>query len=289
MPSLDAIAKPKAPPPAKRPASATPTTTGTTGAGTAAAPDSDALVTFDHVYKTFTNADEELHALTNVHCSLRRSALNIITGPSGSGKSTMLDTIVGLQPPTSGTVTVAGQNIYTLATDERSFYRARMLGMVYQANYWVRSLNVIENVAMPLYLSGYDRKQAEQLAELSLESVEMLKYAKYLPTLLSGGQQQRVSMARALVANPEVIVADEPTGNLDTRNGSLIMDLLMACVKERSKTVILVTHNLEYLPLGDKNLFIKDGILTEGLSNEQIIANLSAGLAKEAATTEATK
>jgi putative ABC transport system ATP-binding protein len=248
----------------------------------------DALVVFSHVSKTFIQADEELHALTDVNCTLKRGALNIITGPSGSGKSTMLDTIVGLQEPTSGTVLIAGQNIFALGTDERAFYRARMLGMVYQANYWVRSLNVLENVAMPLYLSGYDRDQAKDLAQLSLESVEMLKYANVGPAFLSGGQQQRVSMARALVANPEVVVADEPTGNLDTRNGALIMDLLTACVKQRSKTVILVTHNLEYLPLGDKNLYIKDGILTEGLSNEQILANLSSVVKEPAAVIKPT-
>lgn len=241
----------------------------------------EALIRIEHVSKQFIINGEEIHALKDVNCYIRSDALNIITGPSGSGKSTLLDTIVGLQPPTSGHIFVGNQDIYELGIDERAYYRARMLGMVYQANYWVRSLNVIENVAMPLYLSGYDRAYARMLAELSLDMVEMLKYAEYQPTLLSGGQQQRVSMARAIVGNPEVIVADEPTGNLDTRNGSLIMDLLINTVKQQHKTVVLVTHNLEYLPLGNKNLFIKDGVLTEGLSNEQILASISSGPAKE--------
>jgi putative ABC transport system ATP-binding protein len=242
----------------------------------------EALMVIEHLSKTFVSNNEELEVLKDVNCTFRRNALNLITGPSGSGKSTLLDTIVGLQPPTSGRVLVTGQDIYQLSNDNRAYYRARMLGMVYQANYWVKSLNVLENVAMPLYLSGYDRQQAAVLAELSLESVDMMKYAKAYPTYLSGGQQQRVSMARALVANPDVVVADEPTGNLDTRNGSLIMSLLQECVKKRSKTVILVTHNLEYLPMGDKNLFIKDGVLTEGLSNAEIAASLGSNNAPHA-------
>lgn len=242
----------------------------------------DSLIIVNGVTRRFANHDDELVALNNVSCTFRRGAMNIITGPSGSGKSTLLDTIVGLQPPTSGKVTVAGEDIYAMSSDDRAYYRARMLGMVYQANYWVKSLNVLENVAMPLYLSGYQRKQAEELARMSLESVNLLKYAKQIPTYLSGGQQQRVSMARALVANPEVVVADEPTGNLDTRNGSLIMDLLADTVKRQGKTVIMVTHNLEYLPLADKLLYIKDGELTDNMTASDVISNLGPVLQAEA-------
>lgn len=237
---------------------------------------SDDLMVIDHVNKVFAarGKAESAQALKDVTCTIQKGAMNIITGPSGSGKSTLLDTILGLQPPTSGKVLVSGEDIYSLSSDDRAFYRARMLGMVYQANYWVRSLNVLENVALPLYLSGYTRAQSKLLAEMSLESVGMTEFASYMPTYLSGGQQQRVSMARALVANPEVVVADEPTGNLDTRNGSLIMDLLVDCVKAQNKTVVLVTHNLEYLPLADKILYIKDGQLSENMTVAQVMASL---------------
>lgn len=242
----------------------------------------DVLMSVEHVTRTFESGGEHIEALKDVSATFRRGALNIITGPSGSGKSTLLDTLVGLQPPTSGKVLVEGEDLYAMSSDDRAYYRARMLGMVYQANYWVKSLSVLENVAMPLWLSGYTRAQAADLAALSLESVGMSDYAKQLPTFLSGGQQQRVSMARALVANPEVVVADEPTGNLDTRNGSLIMDLLVDTVRKQSKTVVLVTHNLEYLPLGDKLFYIKDGVLTSSLSAAEIMTNLGPALKAEA-------
>lgn len=240
------------------------------------------LMAFQGITKSFTTGTETVTALNNVSGIITKGALNIITGPSGSGKSTLLDILVGLQRPTSGTVLVDGIDIYKLGTDDRAYYRARMLGMVYQANYWVKSLNVIENVSMPLLLAGYDRHQAAELAKLSLESVGMANLITQNPINLSGGQQQRISMARALVANPEVIVADEPTGNLDTRNGSLIMDLLVAAVKEQSKTVVLVTHNLEYLPLGDKLFYIKDGLLSDNVTASQIVNNLGPLLTKEA-------
>lgn len=240
------------------------------------------LMSFRDITKSFVSGTETVTALNHVNGTIKKAALNIITGPSGSGKSTLLDILVGLQKPTSGQVIVDGVDIFTLSTDDRAYYRARMLGMVYQANYWVKSLNVVENVAMPLLLAGYNKRQASQLALLSLETVGMANLASQNPINLSGGQQQRISMARALVANPEVIVADEPTGNLDTRNGSLIMDLLLDAVKKQSKTVVLVTHNLEYLPLGDKLFYIKDGQLDEKVSASKIMANLGPLMQKEA-------
>lgn len=242
----------------------------------------DALMLIQKVVKTFASGQETVTALKDVNTIIQRGALNIITGPSGSGKSTLLDVLVGLQQPTTGKVIVDGIDIYKLNNDDRAFYRAQKLGMVYQANYWVKSLNVIENVGMPLLLAGYVRNQAMELAKQSLITVGMEQYAKQSPMNLSGGQQQRVSMARALVANPEIVVADEPTGNLDTRNGSLIMDLLVAAVKERSKTVILVTHNLEYLPLADRLMFIKDGELTDKITVQEVISNLEPILKREA-------
>ncbi len=224
---------------------------------------SKTLLKITNLHKQFDLATETVKALIDVNFEIKEGAFAIIYGPSGSGKSTLLNTIVGLEPPTSGTVDMLGQDLYQLTPDDRARFRQLTLGMVNQTNYWVSSLNVIENVSFPLYLAGYDRQQATSLAQLRLEQVGLGNISAHNPTQLSGGQQQRVSMARALIASPRVIVADEPTGNLDSRNGELIMGLLERSVKEQGKTVILVTHNLDYLSFSTQQLEIKDGLLTD--------------------------
>ncbi len=217
------------------------------------------LIKVEAVDKKFFLPTETVHALKNVNFAIPKNSFSIIYGPSGSGKSTLLNTIVGLEPPTTGKVIIEEQDLYALNADKRANFRARTLGMVYQTNYWVNSLNVLENVCMPIFLSGYSRRQAALIAMESLELVGMQDYAKKRPTLLSGGQQQRVSMARAIIANPDLIVADEPTGNLDTKNGDMIMNLLSDLNHKMQKTIILVTHNLEYLSLSSHRVQIKDG------------------------------
>jgi len=251
---------------------------------------SQSLIKVETVEKKFYLDSETVHALKNVSFSIPQRSFSIIYGPSGSGKSTMLNTLVGLEPPTSGKVIIDGQDLYALSPDKRANFRARTLGMVYQTNYWVNSLSVLDNVCMPLYLSGYSRRQAGLIAMESLETVGMQDYAKKRPTVLSGGQQQRVSMARAIIANPDLIVADEPTGNLDTKNGDMIMNLLSDLNHKMRKTIILVTHNLEYLSLSSHRVQIRDGVATEddgnfGLSAEEKqerIKRLHAGLSKQA-------
>ncbi len=234
----------------------------------------DALISIEQVEKKFFLDSETVHALKNINFSIPRQSFSIIYGPSGSGKSTLLNTIVGLEPPTSGRVIIEGQDLYSLSADRRANFRARTLGMVYQTNYWVNSLSVVDNISMPLYLSGYSKRQATMISMESLEMVGMASFAKKRPTVLSGGQQQRVSMARAIVANPELIVADEPTGNLDTKNGDMIMNLLSDLNHKLQKTIILVTHNLEYLSLSTHRIQIKDGEASEddgsyGLTSDQ--------------------
>lgn len=222
------------------------------------------ILKVSHVNKEFKLPTETVSVLKDVNFEVKEGSFTIIYGPSGSGKSTMLNILVGLEPPTTGTVELLGQDMYQLTPDDRARFRQLTLGMVYQTNYWINSLSVFENIAFPLYLAGYDYKQANQLAELSLETVGLkADLAGHNPTQLSGGQQQRVSMARALITNPSLIIADEPTGNLDSKNGGLIMSLLYDSVKTMGKTVILVTHNLEYLSLSTQQLQINDGILTE--------------------------
>jgi ABC-type lipoprotein export system ATPase subunit len=224
---------------------------------------SDNLVSFRHVNKRYTTGDEEAVVLKDVNFNIKKNAFTIIFGPSGSGKTTILNMIMGLLKPTSGQVFVDGYDMYSMSSNDRAKFRAKNFGSVYQTNNWINSLDVTENIALPLYLSGSDRIKAVKTARSSLMRVGMEKYANHYPSVLSVGQQQRVSMARATVSSPLLLVADEPTGNLDSKNGDMIMKLILSYRNEHNSTIILVTHNIDYLPLSDHRLFIQDGVVTE--------------------------
>jgi len=225
--------------------------------------DGETLINASDIHQSFIVNKSEVPILHDINFQMHPHSFNIIYGPSGSGKSTLLNILTGLQHPTTGSITFNGQNIYTLRPDELAHFRARHIGIVYQQNYWVRSLSVIDNVSMPAYFLGYSRKDAHERALRALERVEMQSYARKYPNRLSGGEQQRVAMARALVNDPLFIIADEPTGSLDSKNGIMIMDLLRRANADQKRTIILVTHNMEYLPLADHLLHIEDGQIRE--------------------------
>ena len=231
----------------------------------------DTLVSFQHVTKQYLTQEGEVVVLKDVNFSIKKNTFTIIYGPSGSGKTTVLNMILGLLKPSGGKVVVNGQDLYKMNQNERAKFRARHFGTVYQTNNWISSLSVLENIALPLYLSGLDRSAATKQARDSLRRVDLEKYANYNPLVLSIGQQQRISMARATVSTPLLVVADEPTGNLDSKNGDMIMRLILSFKNDHDSTIILVTHNADYLPLSDHRLFIQDGIVTEdegGYRNE---------------------
>ena len=215
------------------------------------------------ISQSFRVGQRTISVLKNINFTIKRNTFTVIFGPSGSGKSTLLNILTGLQPPTTGKVYFDGKSLYELHPDELAHFRASTVGFVYQQNYWVASLDVMENVATPLYFLGISRLKANQQARKSLDIVGMGKYAKLNPSLLSSGEQQRVAMARAIIGQPELIVADEPTGSLDTTNGDKIMELLRHSQEDLHKTVILVSHNMEYLPLADNLLHIQDGRLKQ--------------------------
>jgi len=226
------------------------------------------LIEVNNVSQTFKVNDEQINVLKNINFNIKDNSFNIIYGQSGSGKSTLLNILTGLQKPTSGQVKFDGEDVYSYSSNRLAQFRANRVGFVYQQNFWVKSLNVIENVALPLYFLGYSRKKSVILAKQALERVGMSSYIKKYPVMLSGGEQQRIAMARAISSDPMFIIADEPTGNLDSTNGDKIMDLLQECHERFKRTIVLVTHNMEYLPMADHLLHIEDGFITDMESDD---------------------
>jgi ABC-type lipoprotein export system ATPase subunit len=220
-----------------------------------------------NITKHFEVNGEHVTALNRADFSVETNEFLIVHGASGSGKSTLLDTLLGLQPPSEGQLLLNDRNLYEMSAEERGALRSQFFGVVYQRSHWVKSLSVLDNVALPLHVLGYSRKEARQQAKERLEELEIERFAKYDPYLLSGGQQQRVSIARALISNPEVIVADEPTGSLDRENSDRIIALLLDACNRLGRTVILVTHNLDFLQLSQSHLRLSDGTLVQSRSS----------------------
>lgn len=208
----------------------------------------DVLIDIQNVHKSFHVGIQNVHVLKDISFQVKAGDFLIIFGPSGCGKSTLLHIILGLEGPSTGTLTFLGKNLYEHnVEDERSDFRKKHIGMVYQQPNWIKSLSVIENVAFPLLLMGKTRTDSLAKATELLEMVGMIEWAHYAPTELSSGQQQRIALVRALVTDPEVIIADEPTGNLDYESGQALMELLQEMNVKQQKTIIMVTHDLEYL------------------------------------------
>lgn len=217
------------------------------------------LVKLDKVYKSFTVGNQKIEVLKGVDLNLYSGEFIIVYGPSGCGKSTFLHTVLGLEPPTSGKVYLRGQDLYALKPDELTNYRRQKIGMVFQQANWIKSLCVWQNIAYPLWLDGQDEKTAQAMALKSLAEVEMTAFADYHPLELSGGQQQRIALARALSIEPYIIIADEPTGNLDSSSGADLMVLLAKLNRVDRRMILMVTHDVGFLPLATRKIGMKDG------------------------------
>lgn len=211
--------------------------------------------------KIYGEGENRVTALDRASFQIMPGDFISITGPSGSGKSTLLHLLSGLDQPTSGRLTYDGQNIYSLSDRERSALRRRSIGFVFQQFHLLPVLTARENILMPLLL---DKKQPD---EAYLEQLTQLlgigSRLTHLPHELSGGQQQRVAIARALIAQPDVIFADEPTGNLDSRSGGEVMEMLRAIHEKMEKTLVIITHDNRMAQMADRRFSIVDGILTE--------------------------
>ena len=212
--------------------------------------------------KSFSVGKEKVFALENVDLSIKRGEFVVIYGPSGSGKTTLLSLLAGLDKPTKGEIIVDGENINDLHSKEIAKYRGTKIGMVFQQFNLVQTLNALDNVAMPLILDGVAGRQARRKASKILSELNMSDRAKHRPNQLSGGQQQRIAIARALVADPEILLVDEPTGNLDVQTGKEIIDLLKQINKKLGRTIILVTHNPDFIDSGDRVIYTEDGRVT---------------------------
>lgn len=213
------------------------------------------------IFKSFPVGAADVPVLRGISFTVASGDFLVIFGPSGCGKSTFLHTVLGLEPPTSGTVSIFGTDLYAdgMTDDDRSEFRKRHIGMVYQQPNWIRSLSVVENVAFPLALLGEEKRVATERARQALSLAGMLDRESYFPMDLSSGQQQRVALARAIVTDPDIIIADEPTGNLDYESGQALMELLKALNGKADKTVIMVTHDLEYLGFAKTAIRMFDG------------------------------
>ena len=210
------------------------------------------------INKSFSLGKRENKVLKDVTLDIYSGQLTCIFGPSGCGKSTLLNVIMGLERPDSGSVRVVNENIWDMDISEQTDFRKRHIGVVYQQQIWVRSLTVIENVALPAQLLGINKSDALNRAEKVLQDVGMLRFRDFYTSELSSGEQQKVGLARALITDPEIVIADEPTGNLDTKNGYEVLKVLKE-LAQKGVTVVLVTHNPEYLDYCDTVVVMKDG------------------------------
>ncbi|OFW29266.1 MAG: ABC transporter [Acidobacteria bacterium RIFCSPLOWO2_02_FULL_65_29] len=218
------------------------------------------------VSKTVTSGTEPLTILHPLTTQIPRGQFVAIVGPSGSGKSTLLGLIAGLDAPTSGSVVIDGVDITNLDEDALAKLRGEKIGFVFQFFHLIPSLTAHENVAVPMEIAG--RSDAGARAAALLEEVGLTGRAHHYPSQLSGGEQQRVALARALANNPPIVLADEPTGNLDSTNGRHIMDLLRNIHTSRGTTLLLVTHDAELAAQADARLVMRDGRVVEGLARQ---------------------
>jgi len=218
------------------------------------------VIQLEDVHKTYIMGDEEVHALAGVTISFEEGIFCSIMGPSGSGKSTMLNLLGCLDRPTSGKFTLAGQDVATMNDDQLSDFRLRHLGFIFQSFNLIPQLTVRENIELPLFYLGWDKEESAARAEELAERVGLADRLNHRPTELSGGQQQRVAVARSLANDPQVILADEPTGNLDTATGEQIMKMLIE-LNDQGKTILMVTHEAEVAAHTQRRIHMRDGII----------------------------
>lgn len=239
------------------------------------------IIKITNLFKSFPVGKRENTVLKNIHLEIYKGELMTVFGPSGCGKSTLLNTVMGIERPDSGEIRILGINLWDMNADDRADMRKRNIGVVYQAQNWIKSLTVLENVALSAQLLGFDKEESIKKAKEKLSKVGLVESENQFTSELSAGEQQKVGLARALISNPQVIIADEPTGNLDTTSGYDVLNILKE-LTQQGVTVVLVTHNPEYLQFSDRVTVMKDGMIIEIIENKNgIREKVEKAIAKE--------
>lgn len=220
--------------------------------------------------KEFELGTITVKALAGVNLEIYAGEFVIFFGPSGCGKSTLMSMIAGLQPPSNGQILIRGEDLSKLTESQLADHRRSKIGMVFQSFNLIPTMNIVENIALPLSFARISKKRRLARAENLLEVVGMNEYKKHRPTELSGGQQQRIAIARSLVANPWIILADEPTGNLDSKSANEVMRLLISLNRKSKRTIVLITHNPEYVDYADRIFYLRDGKVVDIKVNSKV-------------------
>ena len=219
------------------------------------------ILKVQNLCKTYGKGEAKVDALKNVSFSLNKGEFAAVVGESGSGKSTLLNCIGALDTPTSGSVLMDGQNLFSMKEEERTVFRRRNIGFIFQSFQLVSELNVEQNIMFPLLLD-YRKPDPAEVQEI-LDLLGLTERSRHLPNQLSGGQQQRVAIGRALITRPKLILADEPTGNLDSKNSQDVIDLLTRASRHYQQTILMITHNKNLTASVDRVFRVTDGVLTD--------------------------
>lgn len=217
------------------------------------------VIEVNDLYKLYRVGDEAVRALNGVSFQIYKGEFCAIVGTSGSGKSTLLNMLAGLEKPTKGEVVISERHIEKMNEEQLVKFRREHVGFIFQSFHLIGTLDAVENVALPLSFRGVKRSVRMKKADQMLDLVKLGKHKKHLPNQMSGGQQQRVGVARALVMEPDIIFADEPTGNLDSHTSKEVMHLMQTVVREQKRTLVMVTHDLQLASYADRIFHIIDG------------------------------
>jgi putative ABC transport system ATP-binding protein len=226
------------------------------------------LIDLRDVSRVYRRGADEVHALEHVSLTIESGLFVALMGPSGSGKSTLLNLLSGIDRPSGGDVVVAGRRLNDLSEDELARWRSRHVGLIFQFYNLIPVLSALENVELPLLLTNLDRRERLQRARTALDVVGLAARARHVPTELSGGEQQRVAIARAIVTDPDLIIADEPTGDLDAKNADEILRMLLELSHELRKTVVMVTHDPRASEWVDLVFHLEKGVLKETFAGQ---------------------
>lgn len=225
------------------------------------------VITVKDLYKIYRIGENRVRALNGVSFTINRGEFCAIVGTSGSGKSALLNMLAGLEKPTKGEIVIVGEHMETKSENQLVKFRREHIGFIFQSFNLMGTMNAVENVALPLTFQGISKRERKKRARKMVHLVGLDKYWDHRPNQMSGGQQQRVGVARALVVNPEIIFADEPTGNLDSNTSKEIMNLMQSVVREQNQTLIMVTHDNQLASFADRIIRIVDGKIVDMIDN----------------------